>query len=204
MKHTTLTVPTSLMAAVVMSLRVDTKETVLRIAFLLQEPDMFSFITRMPLMTIRSINDPVEMLLRYPETLERGRVITYGAQGSAASTNDGTFFQDKWQPTNRLTLNLGIRKQKEEVPSFNEFPAIEFGWGDKIAPRIGGAFDITGDGKTKYRHSLAGFTIDSSMNCRAVLSAVTFITVIGLNSLIRIKISEHTIRVQSLLAVHNK
>ncbi|MCB1025682.1 MAG: TonB-dependent receptor [Acidobacteria bacterium] len=84
-----------------------------------------------------------------PGNIGSGQVITFGAQGGAASTNDGIYFQDKWQPTNRLTLNLGFRIEKEEVPSFNEFPAIEFGWGDKIAPRIGGAFDLTGDGKTK-------------------------------------------------------
>ncbi len=82
-----------------------------------------------------------------------GRVITFGAQGSAASTNDGIFVQDKWQPTDRLTLNLGFRMEQENVPSFNEFPAIDFGWGDKIAPRIGVAYDLTGDGKTK----LSGF-----------------------------------------------
>ncbi len=78
-----------------------------------------------------------------------GRVITFGAQGGAASTNDAVFFQDKWQPSNRMTLNLGFRIENEVVPSFNEFPSIKFGWGDKIAPRIGVAYDLTGDGKTK-------------------------------------------------------
>ncbi len=84
-----------------------------------------------------------------PGNIGSARVITFGAQGQASSTNDGIFFQDKWQPTNRLTLNLGFRIEKEEVPSFNEFPAIQFGWGDKVAPRIGAAFDLFGDGSTK-------------------------------------------------------
>ena len=78
-----------------------------------------------------------------------GRIRHYGAFGEASSTNDGIFFQDKWQPTRRLTLNLGVRFEKEAVPSFNEFPGIEFGWTDKFAPRIGVAYDLTGDGKTK-------------------------------------------------------
>lgn len=73
----------------------------------------------------------------------------YGDQGQAGSDNTGIYIQDKWQPISRLTLNLGIRFEKEDVPSFNEFDGIKFGWGDKIAPRIGGAFDLTGDGKTK-------------------------------------------------------
>lgn len=78
-----------------------------------------------------------------------GRIRHYGAFGEASSTNDGIFFQDKWQPTSRLTLNLGVRFEKEAVPSFNAFPGIEFGWTDKFAPRIGAAYDLTGDGKTK-------------------------------------------------------
>lgn len=78
-----------------------------------------------------------------------GRIRHFGAFGKASSTNDGVFLQDKWQPTNRLTLNLGARFEKEAVPSFNEFPGIEFDWMDKFAPRIGASYDLTGDGKTK-------------------------------------------------------
>ena len=78
-----------------------------------------------------------------------GRVRHFGAFGEASSTNDGIFFQDKWQPTRRLTLNLGVRFEQEAVPSFNDFPGIEFGWKDKFAPRLGVAYDLTGDGKTK-------------------------------------------------------
>ena len=81
--------------------------------------------------------------------LGSGYAYRYGAIGEASSTNTGVFFQDKWQPTRRLTLNLGLRAENETVPSFNEFTGIKFGWKDKIAPRIGAAYDLTGDGKTK-------------------------------------------------------
>lgn len=84
-----------------------------------------------------------------PGNIGTGRWIRFGAFGKASSVNDGIYFQDKWQPVRRLTLNLGIRMEKEEVPSFNEFSSINFGWGDKLAPRIGAAYDLTGDGKTK-------------------------------------------------------
>jgi hypothetical protein len=72
--------------------------------------------------------------------------------------SQGIFIQDKYQPTRRLTLNLGIRFEKEDLPSFNDFPsAINFGWGDKIAPRLGFAYDLSGDGKTKIFASYGRF-----------------------------------------------
>ena len=90
-----------------------------------------------------------------------GLVNTPGAIGSAAFRRTGTngfgsnlsqsiFIQDKWQPVRRLTLNLGIRFEKENLPTFNGIPSgVDFGWTDKIAPRLGFAYDIFGDGKTK-------------------------------------------------------
>ena len=49
-----------------------------------------------------------------------------------------------------LTLNLGLRLEDEKIPAFRERDvAIEFGWGEKIAPRIGAAYDMFGDGRMK-------------------------------------------------------
>jgi hypothetical protein len=73
-----------------------------------------------------------------------------GTAGSVSSKNEGIFIQDKYQPINRLTLNIGVRAEKENVPSFNpDSPDLQFNFGSKIAPRIGVAYDLTGDGKTK-------------------------------------------------------
>lgn len=82
-----------------------------------------------------------------------------GAIGAVSSKNDAVFIQDSWQPLNRLTLNLGIRFEKEEVPTFDAAVAsgITFGWGDKIAPRLGVAFDVRGDGKWKIFASFGRF-----------------------------------------------
>ncbi len=82
--------------------------------------------------------------------LGSGSFVRIAEQGDVSSKNEGFFFQDKFQPFNRLTLNLGVRTERENVPSFNpDAPDVVFDFQDKIAPRIGVAYDLTGDGKTK-------------------------------------------------------
>ncbi len=81
-----------------------------------------------------------------------------GTNGSGSNLSQGLFIQDKYQPTQRLTLNLGIRIEKENLPSFNANPSlINFGWGDKVAPRLGFAYDVTGAGRTKIFGSYGRF-----------------------------------------------
>ncbi len=68
------------------------------------------------------------------------------------------FAQDSWEIKNRLTLNLGIRAEKEDVPSFNNTgKPIQWGFGDKLSPRAGFAYDVKGDGKTKVYGSYGIF-----------------------------------------------
>ena len=68
--------------------------------------------------------------------------------GDIKETNLSFFVQDQWTVNNKLTVNYGLRLEKEEIPSYNpNAPGVNFGWGDKIAPRVGFAYDIKGDGK---------------------------------------------------------
>jgi hypothetical protein len=81
-----------------------------------------------------------------------------GTNGSGSNLSQGVFVQDKWQPITRLTLNLGVRFEAENLPTFNGIPSgVDFGWTDKIAPRLGFAYDIFGDGKTKAFGSYGKF-----------------------------------------------
>lgn len=75
-------------------------------------------------------------------------------EGDISTTNIGLFAQDAWTINNKLTVNLGVRTERERVPTYTtgadipEF-GIEFGFGMKLAPRVGFAYDIKGDGSWK-------------------------------------------------------
>jgi hypothetical protein len=90
------------------------------------------------------------LVVSNPVLPNRGSIVV----GDAQVNNFGLFVQDAWTIGDRLTLHLGLRTENEDVPSFSRDPsipetAINFGFGDKLAPRLGFAWDVAGDGRTK-------------------------------------------------------
>jgi len=78
----------------------------------------------------------------------------FATQGNVKSDVNGVFLQDQWAINNKLTVNAGIRTENENVPAYSTAEGvptnpIKFGWGDKVAPRAGFAYDLKGDGRTK-------------------------------------------------------
>ena len=93
-------------------------------------------------------------------SLGTARMVRIGTFGQASSDNTSLYAQDSWTVNNRVTFNFGLRVENEVVPSFgdpNTTDDITFGWADKLAPRFGVAYDLTGDGKTKLFGSWGWF-----------------------------------------------
>jgi outer membrane receptor protein involved in Fe transport len=82
----------------------------------------------------------------------------FGVLGLTMKTTDLDYFiQDDWRVTPRLTLNLGLRYEYQRNPEQNNanpvLPQTRITVNDKnnIGPRVGFAYDLSGDGKTSIR-----------------------------------------------------
>lgn len=68
--------------------------------------------------------------------------------GVFSSTNEAFYLQDSWSLfNNRLTLQLGVRNDR--FKNENAAGDVFYKSGDQWAPRLGAAFDVFGDNRTK-------------------------------------------------------
>lgn len=74
-----------------------------------------------------------------------------GQPAPASDYNHALYVQDSWTIGHGVTLDVGLRIEKESLPAPAgvKVSAINFPWSDKIEPRVGGAWDPTGKGKMK-------------------------------------------------------
>lgn len=76
-----------------------------------------------------------------------------GQYAPATDWNHALFAEDSWTVGHGLTLNLGIRVEKENLPApsgigISNIRSINFGWGQKVEPRLGAAWGSR-DGRMK-------------------------------------------------------
>lgn len=109
----------------------------------------------------------------------------------------GAFIQDTWSPLSRMTFNIGFRFDHQEgiIPKQGtertpvEYPAGSgtiydprvnesfkpITW-NTIAPRLGAAFDLTGDGKTVLKTSFSRYYIANIMQWFVTVNPNSFIS----------------------------
>jgi hypothetical protein len=77
--------------------------------------------------------------------------------GNVSSLSHGLYFQDAWS-FKGFTVNGGVRIEKEHVPEYQPGAgSLDFGFGSKVAPRIGVAYDVLHNGKVKAYFSYGKF-----------------------------------------------
>ncbi len=88
----------------------------------------------------------------------------FGVLAEIHSDRWAMFLQDSWTVGNKLTLNFGVRLEREDIPSFADEeqirlaaergvdvskPPVSFDFFEKMAPRFGFAYDVFGDASLK-------------------------------------------------------
>ena len=84
----------------------------------------------------------------------------YGFFFNVHSDRWALYLQDSWTIKGRLTLNFGLRAENEYIPVYSADPAFEgvkpinFEFEDKLAPRLGFVYDVTGESDLKVFGSI--------------------------------------------------
>ncbi len=77
---------------------------------------------------------------------------SYGYDSEGRNQRESVFLQDAWHPTERLTINAGVRADfvRGKSPALDNRTIYD---NVNIQPRLGFAFDLTGDSKTVLKGS---------------------------------------------------
>lgn len=98
--------------------------------------------------------------------------LSYPVEGRSRNNVHAAYVSNSWRPLKRLTINLGLRfervavwvpeqtKEQGQFGTAGAFPAVDVGSWNVLAPRVGAAWDLSGDGRVvakatygKYNHT---------------------------------------------------
>ncbi len=123
-----------------------------------------------------------------PHTGTQINVKTFPVKGSSEEDQYSAYLMDGWRPTSRVTLNLGVRWERNYywVPPSTRAPNTPVGFVEAIGtelptsfakfvvndwkgflPRLGAAYDMSGDGKTVVKATYGQFYPDLQANSYA-------------------------------------
>jgi hypothetical protein len=88
------------------------------------------------------------------------QVHNIGTRGTTGGLMNNLYIQDHWRIHPRLMVSLGLRTENEHVPSFNRAirdDAFSFSFTEKMSPRVGASWDVTGKGKLKVYGSFGRY-----------------------------------------------
>ncbi len=100
--------------------------------------------------------EPVEGTYGY-YTVRSSWTSPYGSFWNIHRDTWSLYVQDSWTVGGRVTVNAGLRMESEYIPAFTnetqqpgyQTRPIRFGFGDKMAPRLGVVYDVFGDSSLK-------------------------------------------------------
>jgi hypothetical protein len=89
--------------------------------------------------------------------IRSGWTSVYGWSWKIHRNTWALYLQDSWTIKGKLTINAGVRTESEYIPAFTtdlssvgaSAKPIKFGFGDKLAPRVGAVYDVFGDSSLK-------------------------------------------------------
>ena len=117
----------------------------------------------------RQIYDTVSGVRHQPVEIS---VLNSPLKGKSRQNAYAAYVTDTWRLTNRVTANVGLRweRQTHFVPpavkvqgtygTSGTFPKIEVGTWTGLAPRVGVALDLSGDGKTVVKSTYGWYNTD--------------------------------------------
>jgi len=98
----------------------------------------------------------------------------YESGGSFKTIQESIYIEDEWTLNDNMTLRLGLRNERLDNRNANDGTFIKIT--DQYAPRIGFAWDVTGEGTSKFYANWGRYHLPIASNTNVRLSGTEFFT----------------------------